>query len=400
MQENGGSSPSSTKSSRFQTPFSSRLSGSSKTSSVKEDIPSEFLPPLQRESIKQDIPAEFLPPLPRAERSVENEALADQQVRELARMSLASSQEGVSPPFTDWTSSNPSGPPIEPMQADDVYFVDNAGKVMVTKTTMHHGRPATVTVEVGADGNVLQLVAGTARLPGESDRHYFRKMSSFARWQLVDVPNTTGISWNGDQKHPYFSILVIIITGIMLCVEIGINQGIEPFSVNPVLGPKASVLLQLGAKRADLIIAGQFQRLIAPWWLHGGILHWIVNMVALVNLGFSLEREFGTPKIAIIFCTCGFMGVLCSAVFEPNVVGVGASGAIFGLFGSCVADLMQNWGLYKSRGTAKSVLCQLVFGSILNFLLGLLPVLDQFAHLGGFFTGVSCKSQFSCFFLD
>jgi membrane associated rhomboid family serine protease len=149
--------------------------------------------------------------------------------------------------------------------------------------------------------------------------------------------------------------------------------------------------LRLGAKRTDLILAGDFYRLIAPWWLHGGILHWVLNMLALINLGFSLEREFGTPKIAIIFCTCGFMGALCSAVFLPNVVGVGASGAIFGLFGACFADLIQNWGLYKSRGNAKTVLCQLVFGAILNFLLGFLPVLDQFAHLGGFFTGVERK---------
>ena len=162
--------------------------------------------------------------------------------------------------------------------------------------------------------------------------------------------------------------------------------------MNPTFGPTREVLVRLGAKRADLIVEqGQFYRLISSWWLHGGILHWVVNMLALINLGFSLEKEFGTPKIMIIFCSCGFMGALCSAVFLPNVVGVGASGAIFGLFGSCFADLIQNWGLYKSRGNARTTLCQLVFGAVLNFLLGLIPMLDQFAHLAGFCTGVSRK---------
>jgi len=109
-----------------------------------------------------------------------------------------------------------------------------------------------------------------------------------------------------------------------------------------MFGPSIAVLLDMGAKRTDLIVAGQYQRLIAPIFLHGGVLHWVFNMVGLVNIGFSLEKEFGSPKIATIFLVSGFMGVLCSAVFNPAQVGVGASGAIFGLFGSAWGDLIQN----------------------------------------------------------
>jgi membrane associated rhomboid family serine protease len=271
------------------------------------------------------------------------------------------------------------------------YFVDPVThKTMVTKHTVHDGRRASVTLEVGDDGKVKQIVGGSAQLPGETDRHYFRQMSSFAIWQLSDKPAAQWFAWAGEQKRPYFCYLIIVITGGVLIGEIGRNGwAIEPFNVNPVFGPKTIVLLEMGAKRTDLIVKGEVQRLIAPIFLHGGILHYVFNMVGLVNIGFSLEREFGSPKIALIYLVSGFMGVLCSAVFLPTQVGVGASGAIFGLFGAAWGDLIQNWGQYKTRGNARCTLFQLTFGTVLNLMIGLLPVLDQFAHLGGMLTGVS-----------
>ena len=88
------------------------------------------------------------------------------------------------------------------------------------------------------------------------------------------------------------------------------------------------------------------------------------------------------------------MGVLTSAVFLPTTIGVGASGAIFGLFGAAWADLIQNWESYKERKNGLTMLCELIFGTILNFLLGLCPILDQFAHLGGMITGVLLGFKF------
>lgn len=71
-------------------------------------------------------------------------------------------------------------------------------------------------------------------------------------------------------------------------------------------------------------------------------------MVGLYNIGFSLEQEFGTPKIALIFVVSGLVGVWCSAVFVPNTTGVGASGAIFGLFGAAWVGLPPSLSLLFS----------------------------------------------------
>jgi membrane associated rhomboid family serine protease len=270
-----------------------------------------------------------------------------------------------------------------------VTHVSEDGRVLLTKHEEHNGRPASVTVELGPDGHVKAIVSGTAQLPGETRQHYMRQMSSFAIDQLRDIPLKVGISWHGGQKYAYFCILVVIVTGFVLMGEFAENDWqMEDFSKNPTAGPSAEVLLNMGAKRTDLIRQGQFYRLIAPIFLHGGILHWLFNMIGLYSMGFPMEKEFGSPKIAIIYFVSGFVGVLTSAVFSPFKIGVGASGAIFGLFGAAWADLIQNWGLYKTRKAAISTLIQLVFSTILNIMIGFAPFLDAFAHLGGMICGV------------
>lgn len=374
----------------------------------------------------EDVPAEFYPrlPLATAERAIRSGGLTIEQLptqsqrtndgdndsiplaAELSapgyrsstrvedRSSVASSTASIA--SRPWQAAAvavavPDDPSVEADRPEETFFIDQAtGRPMVTRLIQHNGRPASVTVELNNDGHVKAIVGGTARLPNESSRHYFRQMSSFALWQLKDTPGHKGITWGGDQKYAFWCYAIILVDLILLLVEIGKNGwALQPFSENPMLGPKVQVLIDMGAKRTDLILAGEFHRLIAPWWLHGGIIHYLINMLALWGIGFSLEKEFGTPKIALIFVTCGFMGNLVSAVFLPNVVGVGASGAIFGLFGAAWSDLIQNWGLYKSRGNAKTVCCQLTFGTILNVLLGLAPILDQFAHMGGMLCGIS-----------
>jgi len=160
-----------------------------------------------------------------------------------------------------------------------------------------------------------------------------------------------------ESYKPYSSLLVFIVCSVTMAVEIGVNGGVESLSANPLIGPTEAVLLEMGAKDAGLILGGQQWRLITPIILHVGVLHLFFNMLGLWFIGVPIEREFGSIKI----------------------------GAIFGLFGAAWADLIQNWGLYK--GTQISMLLQLVFFTVLNLVLGLLPFLDNFAHIGGLVCG-------------
>ncbi|GBG34201.1 RHOMBOID-like protein 4 [Hondaea fermentalgiana] len=191
-----------------------------------------------------------------------------------------------------------------------------------------------------------------------------------------------------DEDHtPWFSRCTAVVLIIVMIAEVGVNGWkLEDYQVNPLLGPSVETLSKMGAKDTSLILEGEFYRIFTPIILHAGFVHLLFNLLALYNIGFSMERDFGSLKISIIFIGSGIFGVLLSAIFLPQQLSVGASGALFGLFGAAWSDLLHNWSLYGN--SAKWVLLQLVLATIFNLGLGLLPYLDNFAHFGGFCCGL------------
>jgi membrane associated rhomboid family serine protease len=240
------------------------------------------------------------------------------------------------------------------------------------------------------DEEVADHVASTQVLPGDVKKQpnaFIRQVSSFAAWQLDKEQYGFCL---GESKYAKFCWLMILLCTIMFIIEMSYaDWQFESIDVNPAVGPSVAVLLELGAKRTDLIVQGhQYYRLIMPVFLHAGVIHIVFNMIALANIGIPLEHDYGTLKIAYIYITSGLMGEIVSCIFLPYTVGVGASGAIFGLFGAAWADLIQNWALYKEQKLARRMVCQLTFATVVNLALGLLPFLDNFAHLGGLANGV------------
>ncbi|ETV90797.1 hypothetical protein H310_14466 [Aphanomyces invadans] len=183
-----------------------------------------------------------------------------------------------------------------------------------------------------------------------------------------------------------FILFMIFVNVIVFVVEIGENGwAFEDMKLNPLLGPTATVLLQMGAQRTDLIFDGEWWRLLTAMFLHAGLLHLFFNMLGLYQLGVELENSFDRRRIVFIYFSSGVVGAICSAVFVPDVVGVGASGAIFGLFGATFAEFILNWALYANR------LCHmtnLIVVAVVNLAIGLLPYVNNFAHLSGFITGL------------
>ena len=119
-------------------------------------------------------------------------------------------------------------------------------------------------------------------------------------------------------------------------------------------------------------------------YLHGGLVHLLFNMTGLMQLGLGIERSYGTAKVAILYFSSGLFGSIMSTIFDPNTVGVGASGAIFGLFGAAWGDLVQNYDLYEGP---QWTFLSLLVGTCFNLGLGTTPILDNFAHFFGFCMG-------------
>ncbi|XP_062084969.1 RHOMBOID-like protein 1 [Humulus lupulus] len=159
----------------------------------------------------------------------------------------------------------------------------------------------------------------------------------------------------------------------------------QPMKENPLLGPSASALEKMGALEVDKVVhKHQAWRLITCAWLHAGVFHILANMLSLFFIGIRLEQEFGFARIGLLYIISGFGGSLLSALFIQSGISVGASGALFGLLGGMLSELITNWTLYANKLAA---LLTLIFIIVVNLAVGILPHVDNFAHIGGFFSG-------------
>ena len=136
----------------------------------------------------------------------------------------------------------------------------------------------------------------------------------------------------------------------------------------------------LGAKINAAILAGQAWRLITPVFLHAGLWHLFVNMYSLYALGPAVERLFGWRRMLVVYLLSGAAGVEVSLAFS-SANSLGASGAIFGLLGALGAFLYLHRASLGRSGEIH--LRQIVFVALINLALGLMPGIDNWAHVGG-----------------
>ncbi|GAB4858222.1 RHOMBOID-like protein 3 [Ancistrocladus abbreviatus] len=159
----------------------------------------------------------------------------------------------------------------------------------------------------------------------------------------------------------------------------------EPLSENPLFGPSSATLEKMGALEWSKIVhKHQGWRLITCIWIHAGLIHLLVNMLSLVFIGIRLEQQFGFARIGIIYLLAGFGGSILSSLFIQNSISVGASGALFGLLGAMLSELITNWTIYTNKAAALLTLLLVV---LINLAVGILPHVDNFAHIGGFLSG-------------
>ncbi|XVF50784.1 hypothetical protein PTKIN_Ptkin04bG0131200 [Pterospermum kingtungense] len=159
----------------------------------------------------------------------------------------------------------------------------------------------------------------------------------------------------------------------------------EPLKENPLFGPSSITLKKLGALQwTRVVLNHQGWRLITCIWLHAGVIHLLANMLSLVFIGIHLEQQFGFVRIGILYLLSGFGGSVLSSLFIRNNISVGASGALFGLLGAMLSELITNWTIYTNKAAALFTLLVII---AINLAIGILPHVDNFAHIGGFLTG-------------
>jgi len=96
---------------------------------------------------------------------------------------------------------------------------------------------------------------------------------------------------------------------------------------------------------------------------------------------------WGMERVATIYVLAGIGGNILSATFNPMTISVGASGSLFGLLGAMVVDVILHWNIVK-RPWCKVFYISFIIIAALLF--GLLPLIDNWAHVGGLIVGTCC----------
>lgn len=147
---------------------------------------------------------------------------------------------------------------------------------------------------------------------------------------------------------------------------------------------KDSITL-LFAKVNQLIMAGQYWRLITPAFFHGNLMHLAVNCYSLYNIAPSLERLTGSSRLVVTYLIAALAGNVASFYGSP-APSLGASGAVFGLGGALAMYFYQNKSLYGKR--SDYVLKQLWQTLLINMMYGFAnPRIDNYGHVGGLVGG-------------
>jgi rhomboid protease GluP len=143
-----------------------------------------------------------------------------------------------------------------------------------------------------------------------------------------------------------------------------------------------SSLIRHGAFYGPLVADGEYYRLVTYAFLHGGLMHIGFNMFALYQVGSYVEALLGSARMALVYIISLLGAAVAIYVFSFDSVTVGASGAIFGLFGALVAVGLR----LGKRGRA--LISQTLPIILLNLAIGFaVPNISSAGHLGGLISG-------------
>jgi membrane associated rhomboid family serine protease len=165
--------------------------------------------------------------------------------------------------------------------------------------------------------------------------------------------------------------------GSVSMVLVGVN--VVVYLLQRLTEGQANSVFQLGAMQGLAVADGEYWRLFTAAFLHASILHILFNMYALYLFGPFVERALGTSRFIVAYVTMA----VASSVFvywltEPQVATIGASGAIFGLFGLALVLFIR---------AGQDIRGLLVLLAI-NAFISLQGNISWQGHLGGFVTGV------------
>ena len=146
-------------------------------------------------------------------------------------------------------------------------------------------------------------------------------------------------------------------------------------------------LVDMGALYGPFtVLKGEWWRLFTAMFLHAGMTHLLMNMFSLYLIGRGAEMYFDTKSYLSIYFFSGLLGGLVSLYIHPVSVGIGASGAIFGVFGALAGFFLAHRERIQEHTKAFMKDFAIIIG--INLVIGFsIPSVDVSAHAGGLLVG-------------
>lgn len=172
----------------------------------------------------------------------------------------------------------------------------------------------------------------------------------------------------------YRALYPVVFTLLAVTIAIHIIANI------PVIG---GYIYGIGIGHNGSIAQGEYWRLVTPIFLHAGFMHLLFNMFSLFLFGPELERLAGKARFITIYFVSGIVGCVASYLFEDaNYMHLGASGAVYGIFGAFAALVYYTRNILPQL---KQIIIPIIaIGVVMTFLM---PNINATAHIGGLLTG-------------
>jgi membrane associated rhomboid family serine protease len=168
-----------------------------------------------------------------------------------------------------------------------------------------------------------------------------------------------------------------VVTKLLVTLNVGIYL-LELAAGGEINGTNNRIY-ENGALYGPLVADGDWWRLFTAAFLHYGPIHLAFNMLALWWFGSAVEMVLGRGRYLLLYLVSGLAGSAGALIFAPNAVTVGASGAIFGIFGAAFVLERQGTGVFGG-GALGIIVINLVFTFAI-------PGISIGGHLGGLVGG-------------
>ena len=169
-----------------------------------------------------------------------------------------------------------------------------------------------------------------------------------------------------------------LVTKALIVANVGIYL-LQLAQGAPLSADRGSIFLN-GALYGPLVADGEWWRLISAAFLHYGPLHLGLNMLILWFVGAPIEQAIGRVQYLLLYLVSGLAGSAGALIVNPNAVTVGASGAVFGLFGALAVLEYQHTGVLLGGPAFTLIALNLV----ISFLI---PGVSWGGHVGGLIGG-------------